>query len=324
MEERPTLFAVLVTFRRPDWLARTLDRLAEQERQPDLLVVVDNGPLPETEAIVRRYEAGGRRVDYLPMAENLGFTGGVERGMNHVLGMAKDSDWILLLDDDDPPATASDIRELEQVANEMVGRDPMTACVGIAGARFDLRRGRNRRVRDHELVGTVPVDYLVSGRLPFYSVRAVRAVGPFHGALFFSLSEIEYGIRLRTAGYSLYGYGPLWLATRARSGRLNTIPKPSRRLSEPRWRRYYSLRNTIYVLRRYGHPAAAVRVTLVRGLAKPLANLPIAPRSAVAHLRLNGKAIRDGWTGRLGRRIEPDSSSKRGAAPDPQPAHPSD
>ena len=48
----PGLYGVLVTFRRPDWLARTLDRLAEQDRPLDRLVVVDNGPTEETEALV--------------------------------------------------------------------------------------------------------------------------------------------------------------------------------------------------------------------------------------------------------------------------------
>jgi hypothetical protein len=165
-------------------------------------------------------------------------------------------------------------------------------------------------VPDRELHGPVKVDYIASGRLPLYSVRAVRDVGPFHGALFFSLSEIEYGLRLRRAGYLLYGHGDLWLATRTRSGRLNFTPSPSRRLSEPRWRRYYSLRNTIYVLRRFGHRGGAVRVTLIHGLGKPLANVLLTPRAALQHLRLNSKAIRDGWRSRLGRRLEADARSK--------------
>lgn len=309
----PQLHGVLVTFRRPGWLTITLDRLAEQVRPLDRLVVVDNGPLPESEAQVKRHEAGGRLVEYLPMAENLGFTGGVEFGMQHVLRTADDGDWIILLDDDDPPALPTDIRDMHRFAEQMLQHDPKTACVGIAGGRFDFRRGRIRRVPDTELNGPVPVDYLVSGRLPFYSVAAVRAVGPFHGPLFFGLSEIEYGLRLRRAGFSLYGNGRLWWATRAKSGRLNVTPTPSRRLSELRWRRYYSLRNTVYVLRRYGHPVTALRVSLIHGLLKPLANMFVAPRAALGHLCLNWRAVRDGWAGRLGCTVEPDSRSKHGS-----------
>lgn len=307
------LHGVLVTFRRPQWLALTLERLAEQVRPLDRLVVVDNGPMPETEGEVRRFAERWPFVEYLPTEENLGFTGGVELGMRHVLLDAADDDWIILLDDDDPPARSTDIRDMQAFADAMAGQDPKTACVGIAGARFDFRRGRIRRVPDAELDGPVAVDYLVSGRLPFYSVAAVRAVGPFLGQLFFGLSEIEYGLRLRRAGFSLYGNGRLWWDTRAASGRLNVTPAPSRRLSELRWRRYYSLRNTVYVLRRYGHPLTALRVSVVHGLLKPLANVFVSPRAAAAHLRLNATAVRDGWAGRLGRTVEPDARSKHGS-----------
>jgi len=52
---------------------------------------------------------------------------------------------------------------------------------------------------------------------------------------------------------------------------------------------------------------------LLRGLGKPLANLVISPRAAVHHLALNWRACRDGWSGRMGRVVEPDATSKRSA-----------
>ena len=98
--------------------------------------------------------------------------------------------------------------------------------------------------------------------------------------------------------------------------------RPSRRLDAIRWKRYYSLRNTIYVLRRFGHPVTAARVTLVTGFAKPLANLVVSPRRAVQHLGLNWRASRDGWTNRMGRTVEPDVISKRELDAPPSPVRP--
>jgi hypothetical protein len=43
----------------------------------------------------------------------------------------------------------------------------------------------------------------------------------------------------------------------------------------------------------------------VRGIGKPLANVFVHPRAALGHLRLNLKAARDGWVGRMGRTVEP-------------------
>lgn len=317
--DRPSrLVGVLVTFRRPERLADVLERLGRQDRRLDRLIVVDNEPTEETRSIVNAYARSGGVVDHVRTSENLGFAGGVAVGMTRWLEGADDLDWIVVLDDDDPPPSTTVLGELERFAREMLARDAKTAAVGLTGARFDWRRGRISRVQDHELRGPVPVDYVAGGHLPLYLARVVRAEGTFSPAIFFGLSEIEYGLRLRRAGYSLYGHGDLWLEGRARAGRLNTVIRPGLRLPEYGWRRYYSLRNTIFVLRQHGHRWTALRVTLGRGLGKPLLNLAITPRAAGRHLALNWKACRDGWSGRMGRVVEPDGRSKRSSMPEKQ------
>src|SRR5207244_290313 len=88
------------------------------------------------------------------------------------------------------------------------------------------------------------------------------------------------------------------------------MARPARRVEPWSWRRYYSLRNLIIILIRSGDRRSAVRIALVVGLLKPLANLPSSPRVAATHIRGNLKAIRDGFGGRLGRRLEPDGSTR--------------
>ena len=312
IESEPRLHGVLVTFRRPHWVARTLASLADQERRLDRLVIVDNANDPDTESIVREYAAAADHLEYLAMAENLGFTGGVEAGMRHTVSGADDGDWIVVLDDDDPPRGQNILRELETFGAEMTDRDPLTACVGVGGGRFDWRRGRIRRVADAELHGAIPLDYVGGNQFGFYRVAVVRLVGPFNGQLFFGLSEVEYGLRLRRAGYSLYGNGELWHVARSQAGRLDADDdSPSLRLSAFRWKRYYTLRNMIYLLRVFNHAGTALKVTLIRGFGKPLANLIVSPANALTHLRMNARACRDGWTNRMGRTVEPDAISKR-------------
>jgi glycosyltransferase involved in cell wall biosynthesis len=303
----PKLYGVLVTFRRPASLAKTLNMLAEQDRRLDQLVIVDNWPMPETRAIVDEYERRGYAVEYLATSENTGCTGGWAQGMERVLEVADDRDWIVVLDDDDPPFSTAMLGELERFGAEMRARDPKTAVVGMVGGRFDWNRGAIVRPLDDELTGPVPVDFIGGNQLPFYLAKAIRDVGPFSRDIFIDLDEVELGLRLRRVGYSLYADGRRWRERREASGRLGIDVRPSRTLSPVTWRRYYSLRNAIYILRSYGRSGSALRVTLVRGVGKPLANLPLAPRNAVLHLRLNWKACRDGWTGRMGRRVEPDS-----------------
>jgi hypothetical protein len=153
----------------------------------------------------------------------------------------------------------------------------------------------------------VPIDAIGGDRLPCYSVRAVRAVGPFRADLFFGFEELEFGLRLRRAGWSLAADGPALRHDREQRRAVATPPVPRRSLDPVSWRRYYSLRNLIVILRDHGHASTAARVALVVGFGKPIANLVRQPRLALAHLRLNARACRDGWTGRLGRRVEPPS-----------------
>jgi glycosyltransferase involved in cell wall biosynthesis len=303
------LIGILPTFRRPEILAETLSALETQRRPVDRLIVVDNEGSSRTEAVVAE-ASHGLAIEYLPAPENLGFAGGVGFGMRHVLTWANDDDWIVLLDDDDPPRSADALEILHAFAEERIRADGRTAAVGISGGWFDWRRGRMRRVADDELVGPVEVDHVAGNQLPMFLVGVVRKVGPFHEDLFFGLSELEFGLRLWSAGYKLWGHGPLWRQNREMTGRLGRELRPSRRLPQMEWRRYYTLRNLIFILRRFHHPVTALRVTLVNGFGKPIANLPFTPRLAIEHLLVNLRAVRDGWTGRMGRRVEPDGGRR--------------
>jgi hypothetical protein len=299
------LLGILITFRRPRELAVMLERLAGSERPVDLLVVVDNSPTADAGPLVDRYRAGGRAADYVAAAENLGPAGAVALAMGRLLEAAGDDDWIVLFDDGEPPGT-EELAELWDFAGRMRAADPRLGAVGGVGATFDWARGRVVRVPDSRLDGPVPVDYIGSGQLPLYRVRAVREVGVFKPELFFGFEELEYGLRLRAAGWSLYVDGDRWRAGRRLLGRLEVAGRPAVGFAGTTWRDYYRLRNLIVILLGAGRRGAAVRVSLLVGLLKPLVNAPRQPGRSVARLRLNWRAVRDGWAGRLGRTVEPE------------------
>ena len=301
-DHEPRVYGVLVTYRRPTHLRTSLAAIAGQDRAPDGLIVVDNSPEPANEHAVVSSMAGAH---YVPASENLGPAGGIAEGMGRILETAAARDWIVVFDDDDPPNDARMLSTLAGFAQERSERDPATGGVGLSGVRFDRRKGRVVRVPDDELHGAVSVDCFGGNQFPLFSVRAIRRAGPPRRDLFFGLEELEFGLRLRDAGYSLYGHGAMWHEGRASQGRLGTRLTPKLSVDEPTWRRYYSLRNLILILRSIGRTRTAIRVTVVAGAAKPLANLPIHPRHAVRNLLLNWRACRDAWTGRTGRTVEP-------------------
>jgi GT2 family glycosyltransferase len=276
--------------------------LDQQTRHLDGLVVVDNSPAREAESVVNASRVADR-VHYLASGRNLGPAGGIALGMEHCLAYADDRDWICLFDDDDPLPDPHVLRDRLEYA--MSSADPQVAGFGDRGAVLDVRKGLLRPA----LAGGT-ADYLGSGYCPFYRASALRSIGVFDTTLFFGFDDLDYGLRVKDGGW-----------------RLEIVPAP-RDFHHPRrppsfkvgpldWRRYYSLRNLIYLLRRRGHTAAAVRVSLVNGLAKPIANLPLQPKLAWSHLSMNVCAIRDAWSGRLGRTLSPDAARRAGKdAPD--------
>jgi glycosyltransferase involved in cell wall biosynthesis len=301
------LLGILVTFRRPEQLATMLRSLASQDRTLDHLVVVDNNPSAETQAIVRRYYPFSE-LEYLPSSENLGPAGGVARGMGRTLEFAEDHDWIVLVDDNDPPFSTTLLGDLARFGEGMLAQDLATAGVGRVGAKFDWRRGRVisiSRLAEEQQSDAIAVDTIGGGHFPLYLASAVRTIGPFSSELFFGCEELEFGLRLRKAGFSLYANASLWREARKVDGRIGMEVGPSVRLSELSWRRYYDLRNLVHILRSHGETWAAVRISLVRGIGKPLFNLAVSPRASLNHLVMNLRACRDAWTGRMGRTVEP-------------------
>jgi hypothetical protein len=137
-----------------------------------------------------------------------------------------------------------------------------------------------------------------------YRVGAIRDVGTYSGDFFFGFEELEFGLRLRRAGYSLHTDGPLWLRL---MGRFKESPSDSAYAAPGQrkgWRCYYGLRNLIYICRQHHRRWTALWVTFARGLALPLGYL-VMSRMSPRDVALSLRACRDGWRGRLGRTVEP-------------------
>jgi glycosyltransferase involved in cell wall biosynthesis len=302
------LFGVLVTFRRPAALAEHLDLLASQTRRVDHLVVVDNGGTPEIEDVIAARRNAARSYEYVATSENLGPAGGIARGLTRVLELAADDDWVVLFDDDNPPRRDDLLAFLVDVALREQACHPDLALVGKTGANFDLSRGRVIRLRDDELSGVIPVDFVAGGQLPVIRIGALREIGVYDERLFFGFEELDFGLRLHEHGYRAVIEGSVAHWARERAGRLEAdggVPRNAAATAAAPWRRYYSVRNLVYLLRVRGYRAAALRVSVRDGLLKAIVIGVRKPRSAAAYLELTAKAIADGWSGRLGRRVAP-------------------
>jgi GT2 family glycosyltransferase len=284
------LLAVMVTYRRETIALETLRTVMEQDRPPDRIWVVDNSPTDSFRSTVE----GLDKVVYLPSESNLGPAGGYAVGMQSVLEYAEDDDTLLLIDDDDPPPDVAVVGRLLTLL-ESFDESERVGCVGLVGSRFDRSKALTVRVPDAELQGIVDVDCVAGNQFPLLSVRAVREVGVYDPRLFFGFEELDFALRLRSAGWRVVVDGETILAARSRYGRLGRGKRSPGRV-RPAWRRYYSSRNIVLIAKRHGRPGA-------RWIAFAHAGPAAALRSLVVHRspRRSWMAIRGAIAGLLGR-----------------------
>ena len=199
------VYAVIVTHRRVDELAKSLDAVVSQHRRPDHLIVVDN----DHDDAVRDLVAGQPiPTTYLGSVRNLGGAGGFALGMLHSL--AAGADWIWLADDDGRPQGPDVLGTLLDCAARHGLAEVSPMVCDLADPQrlaFPLRRGLVWRRSVSELrsedAGTssdlLPgIASLFNGAL--FRASTLEAVGVPDLRLFIRGDEVELHRRLARSG----------------------------------------------------------------------------------------------------------------------------
>jgi rhamnopyranosyl-N-acetylglucosaminyl-diphospho-decaprenol beta-1,3/1,4-galactofuranosyltransferase len=206
-----TVYAVLVTHRRPDELAKSLDALTTQSRALDHLIVVDN----DDDERVRDLVAGQPvPTTYLGSRRNLGGAGGFALGMLHALALG--ADWVWCADDDGRPQDGNVLGTLLACAEKhrLAEVSPMVCNLEHPDRlAFPLRRGLVWRRLVSELrtegEGQVGAPPACGGLLPgiaslfngaLFRASTVEAVGVPDLRLFVRGDEVELHRRLVRSG----------------------------------------------------------------------------------------------------------------------------
>jgi rhamnopyranosyl-N-acetylglucosaminyl-diphospho-decaprenol beta-1,3/1,4-galactofuranosyltransferase len=202
-ERRMTMVcAVVVTHRRPDELAKSLDTLSTQSRLLDQLIVVDN----DADERVRDLVAGQPvPTTYLGSHRNLGGGGGFALGILHALALG--ADWVWLADDDGRPQDGRVLATLLACAEKhrLAEVSPMV-CNADEPEKlaFPLRRGLRWRRRVDELRSETDQDLLpgiaslFNGAL--FRASAFESIGVPDLRLFVRGDEVEVHRRLVRSG----------------------------------------------------------------------------------------------------------------------------
>jgi rhamnopyranosyl-N-acetylglucosaminyl-diphospho-decaprenol beta-1,3/1,4-galactofuranosyltransferase len=197
-----TVCAVVVTHRRPDELAKSLEAVSAQTHAPDHLIVVDNDNDPRVAELVADQPIP---TTYLGSRRNLGGAGGFALGMLQAL--AHGADWVWLADDDGRPADSEVLGTLLACATKhgLAEVSPMVCDMNDPGRlAFPLRRGLVWRRRVDELRTEANMELLpgivslFNGAL--FAATTLEAIGVPDLRLFVRGDETELHRRLVRSG----------------------------------------------------------------------------------------------------------------------------
>jgi rhamnopyranosyl-N-acetylglucosaminyl-diphospho-decaprenol beta-1,3/1,4-galactofuranosyltransferase len=199
--------AVVVTHRRPEELATSLDLVSAQSRMIDHLIVVDNdfgnGGDERVRDLVTRQPVPST---YLGSHRNLGGAGGFALGMLHALALG--ADWVWLADDDGRPRDTDVLATLLACAkrHNLAEVSPMVCALESPDElAFPLRRGLVWRRRTDELRTEGSGQDLLPGIASLFNgalfrAETIEAVGVPDIRLFIRGDEVDVHRRLVRSG----------------------------------------------------------------------------------------------------------------------------
>jgi len=198
-----TVCAVVVTHRRPDDLAKSLDVVSTQSRMVDHLIVIDND---RSDRVAELVSAQPVPATYIGSRRNLGGAGGFALGILHALALG--ADWVWLADDDGRPRDTEVLATLLACAQRhgLAEVSPMVCALDDPERlAFPLRRGTAWRRTVAELRTEGPQQDLLPGIASLFngalfSARAIEAVGVPDIRLFVRGDEVEVHRRLVRSG----------------------------------------------------------------------------------------------------------------------------
>jgi GT2 family glycosyltransferase len=283
--------AAVVTYRREEGVARTVEALLRQDFPVDQILVVDNG----SDGVAARLWSQSQSVVVIETGGNLGAAGGFEVALNEAA--RRGLDWLLLLNDDDTPLPNALSTLMERVESEP-HRSTLAAVGGWvstggvvrpAGAHF--RRGIVYLSQAEIRAPEYTVDICTFNSL-LVSVSAVQAVGGLRDDFFMMWEEYELCLRLRRSGRRIVIVSATVVERGGSHGGEVYAP----------WRGYYEARNGLITIRTH-RLWGALPWFLIREskFAAAAVRLP----KASQRIRLRALGVWHGWRWVGGRTIEP-------------------
>jgi GT2 family glycosyltransferase len=298
----------LMTYERHDKIRGTIDRIFEQTRPPETLLIVDNSESFLTQELITRM--CDKRLRYYRVGYNAGPAGAAHFGLKILSG--EGYEWIYWGDDNDPPRSLDSFERILSIPQKVVGMK--VGAVGLMGNRFDETRGEFQRIPNSELKGIMEVDSIAGNNSLIVNGQAARLCNLPDPRLFFGMEELDYCLTLRKNNYRLLIDGDLFYHYRelAQKDVVESAVSDFKKLSfdirsNSLWREYYSLRNILFVMGRKYRKFPATTCIIIKSLLKAVISFRRGAKFGFVYSKLTLQAIRDALIGNMGKTVDPGS-----------------
>jgi GT2 family glycosyltransferase len=297
-----TVAAVGVTLNRRELLSRCLDALSRQTRAPELVIVVDNASTDGTSRFLSSLSAQMPNLEVISLRENTGGAGGFSSGM--AAAARRGATWAWLMDDDALP-------ELDSLKHLLLhARDDrnLYGSIAIQGDHLSWPM-RPIKKRSSDLVALVDhlPETLDVAFIPFLGLlvsrRTIEKIGLPDEGFFIAADDVDYCERARHAGARIILVkGSKINHPASERYRLWLPGRPIYSLRLPPWKRYYDIRNRLFVAR--NHYGLALYYSTIPGSFLRLIATLWHEGNKLGQLKAFTGGMIDGLLGRKGRRHE--------------------
>lgn len=290
------ILAVIVTYKRPPELSKTIDAIKLQGiEEKDILVVNNARNHSATLEIANVYN----HVQWHHLPENIASAGGFAFGLQK--GIELGYDWVWLFNDDSRP-------KINCLNAALLHLSTFTKQGNVGFLKITERVKENKtvllfwkgvRVPKYVEISDNPVETdLITFDGCFVSINLMEKIGFCDPNFFMGTYEFEYCLRAKDAGFKIFTL-PNGMIEDEKKGAVSGTPP---------WRQYYNTRNHLW-LALHRRSLYILQAWLIRELKYTYAILRFGNKK-VERLLFKYRAIRDAILNRRGKTYHPDNLIK--------------